>query len=353
MTECYSARCQQDRKLARREFNKWTKNLLLQVGFETITKSQWNFDANLFPNEFEQDPIDFNPNETCLFCQSRKELCQNKKEQQINFLEEENLPLDLSLKSTTNIKHPSMSDIPPVDDFDRFMSDMIASQLGRIPSQPYMNLFPNDSLPVSQDIRIAQLAKQMAYERMLEEIQSQRHPITNKKLKTSSFHPSILTESIQVNHLLNDVMMKILHEMFDKQQPRASHKGELLFVKKQNINNDEQYTKKTHTNKNPKKINPSSSSSSSVSSVSSISSSSKHKNKSLNYNSKSSANLDGKQIRPKRGQYRKYETEQLTKAVAAVLSNEMSVHKAGSYFGVPHSTLEYKVKERNTKVNEQ
>uniref|UniRef100_A0A0K0D5P0 HTH psq-type domain-containing protein n=2 Tax=Metastrongylidae TaxID=55271 RepID=A0A0K0D5P0_ANGCA len=25
----------------------------------------------------------------------------------------------------------------------------------------------------------------------------------------------------------------------------------------------------------------------------------------------------------------------------------MSVHRAGSYYGVPHSTLEYKVKERN------
>jgi len=60
--------------------------------------------------------------------------------------------------------------------------------------------------------------------------------------------------------------------------------------------------------------------------------------------------MDGKQIRPKRGQYRRYESEQLAKAVAAVLSNEMSVHKAGSYFGVPHSTLEYKVKERNIKT---
>lgn len=26
---------------------------------------------------------------------------------------------------------------------------------------------------------------------------------------------------------------------------------------------------------------------------------------------------------------------------------EMSVHRAGSFYGVPHSTLEYKVKERN------
>jgi hypothetical protein len=56
-------------------------------------------------------------------------------------------------------------------------------------------------------------------------------------------------------------------------------------------------------------------------------------------NSKVIIGVDGKQIRPKRGQYRRYESEQLAKAVAAVLSNEMSVHKAGSYFGVPHSTV--------------
>jgi len=69
----------------------------------------------------------------------------------------------------------------------------------------------------------------------------------------------------------------------------------------------------------------------------------------LNYNSKSSANIDGKQVRPKRGQYRKYESEQLAKAVAAVLSNEMSVHKAGSYFGVPHSTVRTK-QNQNFKI---
>jgi hypothetical protein len=34
-------------------------------------------------------------------------------------------------------------------------------------------------------------------------------------------------------------------------------------------------------------------------------------------------------------------------AVRAVQRGEMSVHRAGSYFGVPHSTLEYKVKERH------
>lgn len=91
----------------------------------------------------------------------------------------------------------------------------------------------------------------MAYERMLQEIDYQRHPSTNKKSKpSSSSSPSVLTESMHVNHLLNDVMMRILHEMCGKPQtpnPQPSRKGELLFVKKQNINNDEQY------NFNPKK----------------------------------------------------------------------------------------------------
>ena len=172
------------------------------------------------------------------------------------------------------------SDISTVygqEDFDHFISDMITSQFGKIeltsifylvffmhdldfPSQPFfnMNLFPSSSTsPIHsqptknsssfQDTRIAQLAKQMAYERMLQEIDYQRYLSSNKKSKTSINSSSILTESIHVNHILNDVMMRTLHEMFEKQQlssvtqPRASRKGELLFVKKQNMNNDEQY----------------------------------------------------------------------------------------------------------------
>lgn len=55
----------------------------------------------------------------------------------------------------------------------------------------------------------------------------------------------------------------------------------------------------------------------------------------------------GKGSRPKRGKYRNYDRENLIKAVQAVQSGEMSVHRAGSFYGVPHSTLEYKVKERH------
>ena len=58
-----------------------------------------------------------------------------------------------------------------------------------------------------------------------------------------------------------------------------------------------------------------------------------------------------KQKRAKRGQYRKYESDQLSKAVESVLKGKISVHKAGSHYGVPHSTLEYKVKEKTMKSN--
>ena len=57
--------------------------------------------------------------------------------------------------------------------------------------------------------------------------------------------------------------------------------------------------------------------------------------------------VKAKKKRPKRGQYRRYNSQLLVEAVRAVQRGEMSVHRAGSYFGVPHSTLEYKVKERH------
>ncbi|KRX47167.1 Mushroom body large-type Kenyon cell-specific protein 1 [Trichinella murrelli] len=56
---------------------------------------------------------------------------------------------------------------------------------------------------------------------------------------------------------------------------------------------------------------------------------------------------NSKKLRRKRGQYRKYDKNALALAVQSVRRGEMSVHKAGSFYGVPHSTLEYKVKERN------
>lgn len=69
-------------------------------------------------------------------------------------------------------------------------------------------------------------------------------------------------------------------------------------------------------------------------------------------NSKATSNNNGqpatgKGTRPKRGKYRNYDRDSLVEAVKAVQRGEMSVHRAGSYYGVPHSTLEYKVKERH------
>ncbi|XP_041789005.1 ligand-dependent nuclear receptor corepressor-like protein isoform X2 [Chelmon rostratus] len=53
-----------------------------------------------------------------------------------------------------------------------------------------------------------------------------------------------------------------------------------------------------------------------------------------------------KQPRKKRGRYRQYDHDLLEEAITMVMAGRMSVSKAQGVYGVPHSTLEYKVKER-------
>ena len=65
-----------------------------------------------------------------------------------------------------------------------------------------------------------------------------------------------------------------------------------------------------------------------------------------NYPLDSEADLANKQPRKKRGRYRQYNTDLLEEAIVVVMGGKMSVSKAQSIYGIPHSTLEYKVKER-------
>lgn len=53
-----------------------------------------------------------------------------------------------------------------------------------------------------------------------------------------------------------------------------------------------------------------------------------------------------KQPRKKRGRYRQYDHDLLEEAITMVMAGQMSVSKAQGVYGIPHSTLEYKVKER-------
>ncbi|KAJ8247412.1 hypothetical protein GJAV_G00246100 [Gymnothorax javanicus] len=53
-----------------------------------------------------------------------------------------------------------------------------------------------------------------------------------------------------------------------------------------------------------------------------------------------------KQPRKKRGRYRQYDHDIMEEAIGMVMTGKMSVSKAQGIYGVPHSTLEYKVKER-------
>ena len=43
----------------------------------------------------------------------------------------------------------------------------------------------------------------------------------------------------------------------------------------------------------------------------------------------------------------RYDKGDLEEALKAVRNGDMTVHRAGHFFGIPHSTLEYKIKERN------
>lgn len=65
-----------------------------------------------------------------------------------------------------------------------------------------------------------------------------------------------------------------------------------------------------------------------------------------NYPLDSESDLGNKQPRKKRGRYRQYNTQLLEEAIVVVMDGKMSVSKAQSIYGIPHSTLEYKVKER-------
>lgn len=106
----------------RREFNKWTKNVLLQIGkiltiekinthflfhagLETISKNHFDFEINSFDqNRTDDEPIDFDPDQACLFCVNRRECLGSKNHADPIVNEDENSPLDLSLKSTVNLK---------------------------------------------------------------------------------------------------------------------------------------------------------------------------------------------------------------------------------------------------------
>lgn len=64
------------------------------------------------------------------------------------------------------------------------------------------------------------------------------------------------------------------------------------------------------------------------------------------YSADSESDPGNTQPRKKRGRYRQYNTELLEEAILVVMGGKMSVSKAQSIYGIPHSTLEYKVKER-------
>jgi hypothetical protein len=133
------------------------------------------------------------------------------------------------------------SDILPIYNPEEFFlsSPMNFDYLSQsIPNMNLFSLFPINQYPLNSSLSddyVGQLAKQMAYLRMIQEIENQRN---NIKTKLTTNPPAILTESIHVNQIINDIMSRTLNDIFEE-QTRESKQGELLFVKKQNHNHDD------------------------------------------------------------------------------------------------------------------
>ncbi|XP_072934024.1 uncharacterized protein [Epargyreus clarus] len=138
--------------------------------------------------------------------------------------------------------------------------------------------------------------------------------------------PSVFADPPSTQHLLtslNDVIAKSISQKFQQPLDRPPHLGDLQFMRpdrhvsviKTPPENQRNYAAPSNSRGAP--------------------------------NNNGQPSTGGKGTRPKRGKYRNYDRDSLVEAVKAVQRGEMSVHRAGSYYGVPHSTLEYKVKERH------
>ena len=78
---------------------------------------------------------------------------------------------------------------------------------------------------------MVQLAKQMTYSRMIEEVEYQRN---NKKLKTTKDFVNTPTSSMHVDHLVNDIMIRTLNDVL-QQQARTVNEEYFSFIKNDTI----------------------------------------------------------------------------------------------------------------------
>ncbi|CAF0732667.1 unnamed protein product [Adineta ricciae] len=318
MSECYSSQCQQDRKFLRKEFRKWTRNVLLQVGLETVSKYHYECDINVFYQlDEKRTPIDFDPNEICSFCVNRQ-MCRS--DTQLAHIDEFNKKFNSPAEINPNLYSSYLFSTYYPEDLLRFNhTNSIYASLSSLNSSPGPIVEQSNSSIC--DRHITKLVKQMVHLRMMEELESQRNAVPN----IISHRPILISsESMNVNHILKRVMKKILTPIVNKQQ----------YTDNINIRNQE------HCEYKDLHGRPLSSTSSTSSSRSSL-----VKTRLCKQTREPTKNTKN-QVRLKRGHYRHCKSEQLRRAMSAVLHDQMSVPKAVSCFGAPHSTLEYKVKEQ-------
>lgn len=144
--------------------------------------------------------------------------------------------------SSSRLSYEMPSDIYPRYNSEEFLSSNQMNFNYLSQSFPNFNPFPSLSFEQYQfnssltDHYVSQLAKQMAYVRMMQELENHQNHKNIKETVQFLNTPSVLTESMHVNQLITDIMTRTLHEIYEeqtKQPKRVSKQGELLYVKKQ------------------------------------------------------------------------------------------------------------------------
>lgn len=208
---------------------------------------------NVMCSGYDDAASDFDPNENCQFCLSRQESSSSSAKQPVSN-DDENSPLDLSLKSTSNYPYEKNLKTKEKYVFDSFSSstvfDLKSDILPMYNSNDYfllnsmnfdyfshlnqysplpMNSYSSNSL--LEENYFNQFIKQMAYLRMIQEIEMQRTNSKQNDTTNNHFHPStsILTESIQINSIIQEIMSKTLNDIF-KEQNQISKQDESVLI---------------------------------------------------------------------------------------------------------------------------
>ncbi|XP_075532495.1 mblk-1-related factor 1-like isoform X2 [Dermacentor variabilis] len=378
MAECPLARCAQERRAFRKEFQRWSRDMLFVIGLERVAEEmmgskRWNRMTQL-ENALEEQLqlVDWVPDQVCHFCDAQR--LPEPPGPPSDYTSFKSLDLD---EQSTGSDQASGSPEPPANNDEqpldlslhpRATNDEEERTLGR-PARPEGGKRSYTEAELQAALRDIQSGK-LGTRRAAVIYGIPRSTLRNKVYKlalerrngaaaaassSSSPPPDSLRQLLctpakqPLEHspalgplfaqFLSSIQQLALHQTSEEQAPKAPALpvvSDLIRLLAQERLADARRPAPADVILKVPSYRPAVPPSTPAAAASSSSS-----------EAATGPPTEEKRTRPKRGRYRNYDRDHLIQAVLAVQRGEMSVHRAGTYFGVPHSTLEYKVKERH------